>query len=115
MEYTSLIYGIHIAFTWDITSAACMCVQRSCCILMEYSCNIHGLLMEYPWNIHGILMSYSWDTHAILMEHSWNTHAIRTEVVMEGVRQNGWALQFASVELKRDREVVIEAVRQAER
>ena len=37
------------------------------------------------------------------------------EVAIEAVRLNGWALQFASVELKRDREVVIEAVRQAER
>ena len=48
------------------------------------------------------------------MEYSWNTHGILREVVVEGVRQNGWALQFASEELKRDREVVIEAVRQAE-
>ena len=48
------------------------------------------------------------------MEYSWNTHGILWEVVMEGVRQNGWALQFASVEPKRDREVVIEAIKQAE-
>ena len=47
------------------------------------------------------------------MECSWNTQGSGDG--MEGVRQNGWALQFASVELKRDREVVIEAVRQAER
>ena len=59
--------------------------------------------------------SDSWNTHGILMEYSWNIQGILREVVMDGVRQNGWALQFASVELKRDREVVIEAVRQAER
>ena len=62
---------------------------------------------------HGILMEYSWNTHGILMECSWNTQGSGDG--MEGVRQNGWVLQFASVELKRDREVVIEAVRQAER
>jgi len=41
------------------------------------------------------------------------------EIVIEAVRQagrqNGDALRFASEERKRDREVVIEAVRQAER
>ena len=36
------------------------------------------------------------------------------DVLMEAVRQNGDALRFASEELNGDREVVIEAVRQAE-
>ena len=36
---------------------------------------------------------------------------VRQRVVIEVVRQNGWALQYASEELKRDRVVVIEAVK----
>ena len=36
---------------------------------------------------------------------------MRQRVVIEVVRQNGWALQYASEELKRDRVVVIEAVK----
>ena len=31
---------------------------------------------------------------------------------MEAVRQNGWALRYASKELKRDREVVMQAARE---
>ena len=34
------------------------------------------------------------------------------EVVLEAVRQNGWLLEYASEELRGDREVVLEAVRQ---
>ena len=40
-----------------------------------------------------------------------NSRSSRSEV-LEAVKQNGWALQYASAALKDDRQIVLEAVKQ---
>ena len=50
--------------------------------------------------------------HKFVIKHALNELKGDKEVVLEAVKQNGHALQYASVELKNDKEVVLETVKQ---
>ena len=63
--------------------AACMCVQRSCLIRMEYTWHSHvikNVCSEVMSHTHGVHMAfachktYTWNTYGKHMAHVWHTH-----------------------------------------